>query len=107
MPPPCNPTPGKAAALNSHRQSPWVFIYDPDDLGEVANGQRSQSSVQPVSQVALRLPGVTVPFPGLPDMNHIIAGVTYDPASNLLAIMLRNTTSLTTRPVIYWYRVVN
>jgi hypothetical protein len=107
VPPPCNPTPGQAAALNSHRQSPWVFIYDPDDLGEVANGQRSQTSVHAVSQVALRLPGVTVPFPGLPDNNHIIAGVTYVPASNLLAIMLRDTTSLTTRPVIYWYRVVS
>ncbi len=105
--PSCNPTAGKAATLNSKQQSPWVFIYDPDDLGEVANGQRAQSSVQPVSQVALKLPGVTVPFPGLPDMNHIITGVTYDPASNLLAIVLRDTTTLTTRPTIYWYRVAN
>jgi hypothetical protein len=104
--PPCNATAGKAAALNSKKQSPWVFIYDPDDLGEVANGQRSQSSVQPVSQVPLRLPGVTVPFPGLPDTNHIITGVTYDAASNLLAIVLRNTSTISTRPAIYWYRVV-
>lgn len=105
VPPPCNATAGKSATLNSNRQMPWVFIYDPDDLGEVANGQRSQSSVQPVMEVPLRLPNVTVPFPGLPSMNHIIAGVTYDPASNLLAIMLRNTSTLSTRPVIYWYRV--
>jgi hypothetical protein len=103
--PVCNPTPGQAAALNSNRQRPWVFVYDPKDLGDVAIGARSQTSVQPVAQTALALPGVTYPVPGNPDMNHMITGVTFEPTKKWLAIMVRDTSTSTGRPTIYWYKV--
>jgi hypothetical protein len=104
--PVCNPGgAGKAATLNSQRQRPWVFVYSPADLGAVATGARTQSSVQPVRQTPLALPGVTLPFPGLPDMNHLITGVTFEPTKKWLAIMVRNTSTSTGRPTIYWYKV--
>jgi hypothetical protein len=104
--PVCNPgVPGQPATLNSQRQRPWVFIYDPADLGAVVTGARSQTSVQPVSQTPLTLPGVTTPFPGLPDMNHLITGVTFEPTKGWLAIMVRDTSTATGRPSIYWYKV--
>lgn len=102
----CNPgVPGKAATLNSQRQRPWVFVYSPADLGAVVTGARTQNSVQPVRQTPLALPGVTLPFPGLPDMNHLITGVTFEPTKKWLAIMVRDTSTSTGRPTIYWYKV--
>jgi hypothetical protein len=103
--PVCSTTPGKAAALNSQRQQPWVFIYDPADLGAVVTGAQPQTSVQPKSQTPLSLPGVTMPFPGLPDTNHIITGVTFEATQKWLAIMVRDTSTSTGRPTIYWYKV--
>jgi hypothetical protein len=103
--PVCSTVPGKAASLNSQRQRPWVFIYDPKDLGDVAIGARSQSSVQPVSQTSLALPGLTTPFPGLPDISHVITGVTFEPTKKWLAIMVRDTSTATGRPTIFWYKV--
>jgi hypothetical protein len=61
--------------------------------------------VQPVAQTALALPGVTYPVPGNPDMNHMITGVTFEPTKKWLAIMVRDTSTLTSRPTLYWYKV--
>jgi hypothetical protein len=106
-PPVCNSTPGKAASLNSNRQRPWVFIYDPKDLGAVATGQQPQTAVQPVSQTPMTFAGITLPFPGLPDMNHIVAGVTFDPDSHLFAVLVRDSSTLSSRPTIFWYRAMD
>lgn len=107
VPPVCNALPGKAASLNSNYQQPWVVIYDPSDLGAVATGQKAQSSIQPVSQTPLTLPGITMPFPGLPNQNFLITGVSFEPSKQLLAVMLRDTSTSGGRPTIYWYHVNN
>jgi hypothetical protein len=105
--PVCNTTPGQPASLNSNRQQPWVFIYDPADLGAVVQGRQPQTSVQPASQTRMTFPGVTTPFPGLPNQGHIIAGVAFDAGTKLFAVLLRDATSSTSRPAIYWYRAVD
>jgi hypothetical protein len=103
--PVCNPTPGAKASINSSRQVPWVMIYDPADLGAVARRKKSQSAIQPVQQAKFEPPGITLPFPGQPDLNHMVIGVTYEPTLQLLAVMLRDTSTVSTRPSIYWFKV--
>lgn len=103
--PVCAPYPGKAASLNSERARHWVFIYDPRALGAVADRLTPQNGIQAVQRAVLELPGVPQPLGGWPGIARMVTGVTFEPTSGLLAVMIRNTSVTGGRPVIFWYQV--
>ncbi len=84
------------------------FVYDPGDLGAVAQGSKKQWEPQPKSNWLVNYPGITYPVQGWKDepKTHVI-GTSYDKQSQTLYVAVRFAFGLTTGSpiVVYAYEV--
>lgn len=80
----------ETSTLHAERASHWWFVYDPNDLAQVAQGQKQQWEIQPRSTWQNDYPGLSRPLPGWADEpKNMITGATYDPTTGRLFVAVR------------------
>jgi len=74
--------------LSADRFSHGWYLYDPNDLAKVAQGQKQQWEIQPVAEWQIQYPGLSYPLPGGADVGtpNGITGVTYDSTTRRLYV---------------------
>ena len=78
------------STLNAERASHWWMVYDPNDLAQVARGEKQQWEIQPRNSWKVVYPGLSDPLPGWADEpKNMITGVTFDQTTGRLYIAVR------------------
>jgi hypothetical protein len=77
----------ETSTLHGESVNHWWYLYDPNDLAQVAQGQKQQWEIQPAAEWQIQYPGLTYPLPGWSDLpKNLITGVTYDSTTRRLYV---------------------
>ena len=74
-------------ALAGESSNHWWYVYDPNDLAQVAQGQKQQWQIQPAAEWQVQYSDLSYPLPtweALPP--NMVTGVTYDPTTRRLYV---------------------
>ena len=97
------------STLNAERGSHAWHVYDPADLGLVAQGTSRPYQIQPKNSWSVQYPGVTYPLAGWSDdPPQVISGATFDQTTQRLYVAVRFATGFhaNSPQVVYAYQVL-
>ena len=100
----------ETSALHAENCSHWIYVYDPDDLADVAQGIKEQWEIQAADKWEIQFPGLDYPLPGWDSAPKFsVTGATFDSTTNRLYISVREGENIEKYSChkIYVYEIVD